>query len=334
MPDRFNYAAAITTSWKEQMLTNLVKLRYLDPPVFLDVAQIVTQYTMQGAVSISAPDWKGNPAGPAAGVSGYWAESPTITYNLMTGDKFIRSLLEPASPISLMQLVESGWPVDSVLGVGVRAVNGLYAASGSETFRHQGDPRFYELLKLLRELQLRNAFSTRVQTGKGTEKGAEEELLVFRARHPDPETQAMAKTVRELLGLNENATEFQMGFGSMNSNDTEIAFLTRSMLDILTETAAGVEIPAADLDEGRVTKPLVVKTGSEPNLQFLVRVRSSAHKPDTKEAFATIQYRGYWFWIDDRDIHSKRGLAFLMTLFTLASPGASIAPPVLTISKP
>ena len=76
VPDRFNYAAAITTSWKEQMLTNLVKLRYQDPPVFLDVAQIVTQYTMERAGSIASPDWKGNPSGPAAGVSGYWAGEP------------------------------------------------------------------------------------------------------------------------------------------------------------------------------------------------------------------------------------------------------------------
>jgi hypothetical protein len=78
----------------------------------------------------------------------------------------------------------------------------------------------------------------------------------------------------------------------------------------------------------------VAKTEGELNLQQLVRVRSSAHKPDAKEAFTAIQYRDHWFWIDDRDINSKRGLGFLMMLFTLASPGASIAPPELTISKP
>jgi hypothetical protein len=32
--ERFDYSAAIATSWKEQMLTNLVKVRYADPPVF------------------------------------------------------------------------------------------------------------------------------------------------------------------------------------------------------------------------------------------------------------------------------------------------------------
>jgi hypothetical protein len=328
--DRFNYATAIATSWKEQMLTNLVKLRYLDPPAFLDLQQIVTQYTLEGSANVSAPDWKGQPAGPAAGISGRWAESPTITYSLMTGDRFIKSLLTPASPVSLLQLIQSGWPVDVVFGVALRSVNGLYALSGSERMRHQADPRFYEVLQLLRELQVRNDFNLRVNAGTV----GEETILVFRSQHVDPESIVASKRIRALLGLNPDATEFHIAFGSMNRTDTEIAFLTRSMLDILGESSAGVEIPPADLAEGRVSKPLAALGEGEKSLQRLVHVHTSAQKPDANNTFVAIPYRGYWFWVDDRDVESKRGLGFLMILFTLASPGASIAPPVLTISKP
>ena len=36
--DRFEYADAISEYWKRQMLLNMVKIRYSDTPVFLDVA--------------------------------------------------------------------------------------------------------------------------------------------------------------------------------------------------------------------------------------------------------------------------------------------------------
>jgi hypothetical protein len=329
--EHFDYSAAIATSWKEQTLTNLVKVRYADPPVFLDIAQVVTQYTLEASATVNTPDWSPpSNSGPAVGVFGRWAESPTITYNLMAGDKFAKSLLEPIPPASLLQLVQSGWPIDMVFGVAVKAINGLYASSGAETFKHQGDPNFYKVLRLLRELQSSDSIGFRVRT----QKDGEEHLLLFRARHPQPEALAAAKTVRELLGLSPDATEFTIAFGALPASDTEIAFLTRPILGILAEAAAGVEIPAPDLEEGRVTKPLAPGTGGEVSVRALVRVRSSVHKPDSKEVFAAVQYHDSWFWIDDRDLPSKRGMSFLMLLFTLASPGATITPPALTISRP
>ena len=45
--DRFGYADALSDSWKRQMLLNLVKMRYADAPVFLDVVSIVNQYALE-----------------------------------------------------------------------------------------------------------------------------------------------------------------------------------------------------------------------------------------------------------------------------------------------
>lgn len=83
------------------MLLNMVKLRYLDPPTLLDVQQVVQQYTLEGSGTIWGPGWGGETTIEAgANASARWAESPTITYLPLSGEKFTKSLLQPVAPIA------------------------------------------------------------------------------------------------------------------------------------------------------------------------------------------------------------------------------------------
>jgi hypothetical protein len=58
-------------------------------------------------------------------------------------------------------------------------------------------------------------------------------------------------------------------------------------------------------------------------------VTSSTKKPT--DAAVSVQYRKHYFYVDDRDLGSKRAFAMIMMLFTLANIGPEGSLPVLTI---
>lgn len=43
---RLNYNEAIAQSWNQQLLLNLVRLKYRDTPFFLEINSVSTQYSM------------------------------------------------------------------------------------------------------------------------------------------------------------------------------------------------------------------------------------------------------------------------------------------------
>jgi hypothetical protein len=87
-------------------------------------------------------------------------------------------------------------------------------------------------------------------------------------------------------------------------------------------------VPAEDLAQTRAVpgwEGAIDKAG----VTRLINIRSSSSKP--ADSFAAIDYRGHWFWIDDRDLKSKRVFAFMMMLFTLADTGEKENLPLITI---
>jgi hypothetical protein len=247
----------------------------------------------------------------------------------MSGERFTQSLLRPVSPANLLALAQIGWPVDAVFGVAVRAVNGLYATSRTVAFRRAADPGFYRATELLRKLQTSGGFGLRVET----KESGTSALLTLRAPGSDPAIDADANALRELLHLSPDAQEFTLSMGAVPQNATDVALLTRSALEIFAEASAGVQIPASDLDEGRATR--MEAPGPSPAAPaFNVQIKASTERPPDREAFASVRYRTHWFWVDDRDLESKRSLGFLMLLFTLIESDSSTPPPVLAIGKP
>jgi len=126
--DRFDYNTAISDSWKEQTLLNIVKIRYVDMPMFVDVASIVSGYTLQSSVSLggtvsSEKAVQGDFAN--LGTSGTFTDRPTITYKPVTGEQFNKSFMTPIPPGAILFLIQSGWPADLIYPITVDSINGL-----------------------------------------------------------------------------------------------------------------------------------------------------------------------------------------------------------------
>ena len=167
--DRFDYSTAIADSWKQQTLLNIVKLRYMDLPVFVDVASIVSGYSMQTGVSLNGTlstekAIQGNYA--AAGGQAIYTDRPTITYVPLTGEKFLRGLITPIDPKNIFFMLQAGYPADFILGLTVESLNGVRNRSVSAGAMREADPEFARALELLRQVQAAGAFGMRVEEDK------------------------------------------------------------------------------------------------------------------------------------------------------------------------
>ena len=324
--DRADYAEVLGRTWKEQTLMNVVKLRYADVPVYLEVASIISSTSLESQVNVAATNFDRLSTGnnQLIGAYGRYTDRPTITYSPVGGERFARYLLRPLSPTAVFGLVQGGYPVDRVLQLTTRAINGVSNRSAASGRARAADPEFPALMEAMRRVQRSESMGTRVERRNGDEVAT----LFFR---PDPPANVAddMRTVQRLLGLRSGARDLSLIFGPVPRSDSEIALLTRSMAEILLEIAATIEAPEADVREGRAQPAPPPATEPPPWGEPLVRIHSSKQRVD--DAYASVLYRGHWFWIDDRDLPSKTMFTFLLVLLSMAEAGNSAQAPVITV---
>jgi hypothetical protein len=324
-PDRLEYIQDLSDSWKKQMLLNIVKLRYFDPPTFLDVTSIINQYGLENQIDARAAwTWPMTDlvAGHSAGIGGYsrYSDKPTITYMPLSGQKFTKSLLTPISPVAVVTLIQNGWPIDMVFSLMVKTVNGVNngAKLGSDAVVNTTD--FQNLVQALRTIQLAGISDIRL------EKTGETEAVVFVISDTAEKEKyrEQRETIRSILKLKPDSDKYRIVFGTLPQNNEEIALMTRSMMEMMLKIAASVEVPAQHVAEKRVAE-----TAPFSSDKWATQVHSSRDKP--KDAFTAIQYQNNWFWIDNKDISSKRNFALLMIFMSLTESEQKAGAPLFSI---
>jgi hypothetical protein len=158
-----DYGQVIADSWKRQTLLNVVRLRYSDAPVFLEVASIINSYSVGGKASALATlPSRIDPNVFELGGEGSWSNTPTVTYQPLMGDRFTKSLLQPVPPSAVFQLMQGGWPADLVLQTVVGSINGLRNSFGGV----EADPGFQQLVEALTRIQRAGGLGIRVEPRK------------------------------------------------------------------------------------------------------------------------------------------------------------------------
>ncbi len=320
--DRFNYVEAISDSWKQQTLLNLLKTRYADAPVFMDVTSVINQYAVEGQIALGA-NFDARNTQSFLG-SGKYTDRPTITYAPIMGEKFTKSLMTPIPVPGILFLLQSGYAADYVIRVTVQTINGMENRYGGSLSGRSADRNFHKLLTALRRIQVAGGLGMRVKP-----MGEKKAVVMFFRPLTDKAIVKDLKEVRELLGLDPDAREYRVGYGSFAEDEREIAILSRSMLQVMIDFASYIDVPESDIAEGRVYASQRESKEVESEFPPLIRVRNGAASPD--DAYVSVRYRDRWFWIDDRDYPSKRLFYFLMLLFSLTETGGQQAAPIVTV---
>jgi hypothetical protein len=324
--DQFDYGTAIANSGKEQLLFNVVRLRYVEAPVFVNVASVINQYALEGQVSLGAGVNTSMIAGDTltVGGTGRYSDRPTITYTPVSGQEFARSLLTPISPENLFALVQAGWPAELILRLTVRSMNGIDNEWAGPSHRRTADPRFSELLRVWSRLRTARALGLRREG-----KEAEARIIVYQAGAGlTDEVRADLAFLRKTLGLDPGSREFTLSYGLLPDEPNEIAVMTSSILEIMNELAWRIDVPSQHIEEGRTGSTFTTDdAGTAP----LIRVHFAKGRPEN--AYVAIRDRDYWFYIDDRDVLSKRPFAMLQIILSLTDSGDTARGPVVSITN-
>lgn len=328
--DSFNYNEAIARSSNEQMLANLVRLRYREVPVFLAVGSVLTQYFYGGQVFANAAFGKITDHSTDkffdAKTNLVYFERPTITYSPLAGQEFTQQLLTPIPNELLFSLVQSGWPPEQLLLMGLERLNHLqniHFGSLPSKESLEGLRTFNHVVQLIIELSRR-----RVLEMQSNIETSDTRSFVFE-QVQDNETQALTDELKSILGLDPDHSSFRVTKRLIGRKPDEITVKVRSLLTLMGFLSRGIEIPAAHIEEKRIVEMIFPVDPELRSLLLPLRIHSSVERP--ADAFVAVRHYDHWFYIKHSDHMSKQAFGLLTYLFQMQSPQTQTLGPMITV---
>jgi len=333
--ERPDYNQQIVRSADREMLLNLVRLRYNDSPLFLELGAVVAQYGYDA--SFNAAGQINGPSNASVGTGLAYSEKPTITYSPLAGDEFVTRLLTPISLDYVMLFAQSGWSAERLLLVTVQRINDVFnapTATGPTPEREPDYEAFADLADRFHRLQLAGLIGLNWEM-KEHEKDPPGRNPHFWVRQPaDPKSHLAADVaaVRRDLDLAPGRDDFQLTAFPFERQRTEVGVRCRSLLGVLYFLSQSVELPTPDVQAGLATVTL-----DDHGRPFdwskvtgrVMAIHSQKERPE--KAYVAVRYRGSWFYIADNDQRSKATFSLLNILFSLQAATGKDESPLLTL---
>ncbi|MDR2812719.1 MAG: hypothetical protein LBB05_02975 [Puniceicoccales bacterium] len=326
------YNDAIAKTNDEQTLFNIVRLKYLENPCFMDITGIAEsrKFTTRVGPSGSRFGLVNNSGNYELGLVAYSEifQNPTVTYSPLKGEDFTKRMLSPLPVAVVLGLIQAGWNVKRVFNLCVECINHLDNASTASGPTPVQEPEYESFSEAI---DLMDALYSQKRLVIGLNPDGPKDL-VLRFVGSDSQSQQL----KSILGLDPNSFEFRFNSNFLDTRSTNLTVRTRSVMEVFFYLSHAVNVPQKDIDAGLVT----ITKGCNGKIfdwtQCLsgkwITINCTESRERPKDAFVSIFYRGKWFYIADNDLNSKSTFMFLNYLFNLQSGNSMASVPTLTIS--
>ncbi len=169
---RMKYNEAYRSTNDEQLLMNIVRLRYADSPVFIDLPNITSQYEASAGGSYPGRNGGQSTFGYGGGAA---RETPTLSYHPREGREIARALLTPLAA-ELFSIVNAGANTEQLLLLTLNEINDVPNAPRATTMMPrtiEDNSQFRRGLALLSRLQDREAVELSVAITDETENSSD-----------------------------------------------------------------------------------------------------------------------------------------------------------------